>query len=146
LLTARSLAIDLLRRRALEARKQSSEPSRFEASDEPGPEWHAEQRDLIQRARKAIDRLPPRQRSAVVLAYFGQRSSTEVAEIQGVPRGTVKSRIRAGIASLRQTFAEEGSRRRPIYERAEGDPDLRRWEPEADPHREVDGSPGVLCG
>jgi RNA polymerase sigma-70 factor (ECF subfamily) len=120
LLTARSLAIDLLRRRALEARKQSSEPSRFEASGEPGPEWHAEQRDLIQRARKAIDRLPPRQRSAVVLAYLGQRSSTEVAEIQGVPRGTVKSRIRAGIASLRQTFAEEGSRRRPIYEPAEG--------------------------
>ncbi len=75
---------------------------------------------MIQRARMAIDRLPPRQRSAVVLAYLGQRSSTEVAEIQGVPRGTVKSRIRAGIASVRQAFAEDGSRRRPIYERAEG--------------------------
>jgi len=106
LLTARSVAIDRLRRRALEARKLSSEPRRSDVSDEPGPEWLAEQRDLIQRAQRAMEQLPPQQRSAVALAYFGQRSSTEVAELQGVPLGTAKSRIRAGIATLRQSFAE----------------------------------------
>jgi RNA polymerase sigma-70 factor (ECF subfamily) len=109
LLTARSLAIDLLRRRTLEARKLSREPSHSEASDERGPEWHAEQRDLIRRARTAIDRLPPRQRSAVMLAYLGQQTSTQVAELQGIPSGTVKSRIRAGIATLRRGLAEGGS-------------------------------------
>ena len=121
LLTARSVAIDRLRRRTLEIRKLSSEPRRSEVSDEPGPEWHAEQRDLFQRARKALEQLPPQQRSAVALAYLGERSSTQVAELQGIPRGTAKSRIRAGIATLRQTFAEEGSGRPPAVplERAE---------------------------
>lgn len=106
LLTARSLAIDLLRRRTLETRKLRSQPSVPDVADEPGPEWLAEQRDLIRRVGNAMDRLPLRQRSAVALAYLGQRSSTEVAELQGIPRGTVKSRIRAGIATLRGTLAE----------------------------------------
>jgi RNA polymerase sigma-70 factor, ECF subfamily len=108
LLTARSLAIDLLRRRSLETRKLASEPSVSDVSDEPGPEWHAEHRDLIQSVLMAIDRLPPRQRSAVALAYLGERSSTQVAELQGIPPGTVKSRIRAGMATLRRTLVEVG--------------------------------------
>jgi RNA polymerase sigma-70 factor, ECF subfamily len=111
LLTARSLAIDVLRRRSLETRKLTSQPSVSDVSDEPGPEWHAERRDLIQRVLEAMDRLPPRQRSAVALAYFGERSSKQVAELQGIPPGTVKSRIRAGIATLRQALAERGSGR-----------------------------------
>jgi RNA polymerase sigma-70 factor (ECF subfamily) len=109
LLTARSLAIDLLRRRSLEMRKLAFEPSRMGVSDEPGPEWHAERRDLIQRVLEAMDRLPPRQRSAVALAYLGERSSSEVADVEGIPRGTAKSRIQAGIATLRHTFAERRS-------------------------------------
>jgi RNA polymerase sigma-70 factor (ECF subfamily) len=106
LLTARNLAIDLLRRQTMETRKLMSEPRGSDVSDEPGPEWYAEQRDLIQRARTAMNRLPPVQRSAVELAYLGQRSSTEVAALQHIPLGTVKSRIRAGIAILGRTIAE----------------------------------------
>jgi RNA polymerase sigma-70 factor, ECF subfamily len=117
LLTARSLAIDLLRRRTLEARKLSSLPIASDVSDDLGPERLAEQRDIIQRVEHAMDRLPPRQRSALVLAYLGQRSSTEVAELQGIPPGTVKSRIRAGIATLRRTLAEGVSGERPIGRR-----------------------------
>jgi RNA polymerase sigma-70 factor (ECF subfamily) len=113
LLTARSLAIDLLRRRSLETRTLTSQPSVSEVSDEPGPEWHAERRDLFQRVLEAMDRLPHRQRSAVALAYLGERSSTQVATLQGIPPGTVKSRIRAGVATLRQSFAERGSSRPP---------------------------------
>ncbi len=90
-----------------------SGPSVSDVSDEPGPEWHAEHRDLIQRVLEAMDRLPARQRSAVALAYLGERSSTQVAELQGIPPGTVKSRIRAGISTLRQTLAERGSGRPP---------------------------------
>lgn len=106
LMNARSLAIDLLRRRAVETRQLLSERGRSDVSEEPGPEWHAEHRDLIRRARGAMERLPAGQRSAVELAYLGQRSSTEVAGLQRIPPGTVKSRIRAGIATLRQAFDE----------------------------------------
>jgi len=106
LLIARSLAIDLLRRRTQETRNLSFEPTRQEVSDEPGPEWYAEHRDLFQRARKAMDRLPSGQRSAVELAYLGQRSSTQVAELQDIPLGTAKSRIRMGVATLRRALSE----------------------------------------
>jgi RNA polymerase sigma-70 factor (ECF subfamily) len=106
LLIARSLAIDLLRRRTQETKSLSFGPSRSEVSDEPGPEWYAEHRDLIQRARRAMDHLPSGQRSAVELAYLGQRSSTQVAELQDIPLGTAKSRIRVGIATLRKTLLE----------------------------------------
>ncbi|MFL5796850.1 MAG: sigma-70 family RNA polymerase sigma factor [Actinomycetota bacterium] len=106
LLVARSLAIDLIRRRTLETRILASEAGRPDVSDEPGPEQYAVHRDLMERARAAMDRLPPKQRSAVELAYLGQRSSTQVARLEGAPRGTVKSRIRQGIISLRDAMSE----------------------------------------
>jgi RNA polymerase sigma-70 factor (ECF subfamily) len=105
LLNARSLAIDLLRRRTLEARSLSSGRWRSDVSDEPSPELYAEHRDQMRRARIAMGRLPDGQRSAVELSYLGQRSSTQVAELQGIPPGTVKSRIRVGIATLRQALS-----------------------------------------
>lgn len=104
LLNARSLAVDLLRRRSLEARKLSAQPRVSEASDEPGPESHAELRDLFQRANESMGQLPSRQRSALELMYLGQRSTKEIAEMQGVPRGTVKSRVRAAVASLQKNL------------------------------------------
>jgi RNA polymerase sigma-70 factor, ECF subfamily len=109
LLNARSLAIDLLRRRTLEARSMSSGRWHSDVSDEPSPESYAEHRDMMRRARNAMDRLPHGQRSAVELSYLGQRSSTQVAALQGIPPGTVKSRVRRGIATLRQTLSEDES-------------------------------------
>lgn len=105
MMNARSLAIDRLRRRSLDA-SLSPEKTRSEASAEPGPEWHAELSDQIQRARTAMQELPSGQRSALELVYLRQRSTREVAELQGIPRGTVKSRIGAGIATLRRSFFE----------------------------------------
>jgi len=107
LLNARSLALDLIRRRSLEARKLSSLPRVPEATDEPGPEWYAETSDLVLRATRAMEHLPPRQRSALELTYLGQRSTREVAELQGIPRGTVKSRVHAALASLQRAFPED---------------------------------------
>ena len=107
LLNARSLAVDLLRRRSLEGRKLASLPRLSEASDEAGPERHAEVRDLFRRANDAMGRLPSGQRSALELTYLGQRSTREIAEMQGIPRGTVKSRVHAAVASLQKAFPED---------------------------------------
>ena len=104
LLSARSLAIDLLRHRSVEARKLSSQPKISAASDETGPEWHAEVGDLFQRATEAMADLPQGQRSVLELTYLGQRSTKEAAELLGMPRGTVKSRAHAGIAGIRKAF------------------------------------------
>ncbi len=107
LLSARSLAIDLLRRRSLEARKLASEPGMSEVSDEAGPERRAEVVDLFERASDVLAHLPQRQRSVLELKYLGQRSTTEVAELLGIPRGTVKSRIYAGLAILQKAFPRD---------------------------------------
>jgi len=104
LLSARSLAIDLLRHRSVEARKLSSQSKVSAASDETGPEWHAEVGDLFQRATEAMADLPEGQRSVLELTYLGQRSTKEAAELLGIPRGTVKSRAHAGIAGIRKAF------------------------------------------
>jgi len=108
LLVAKGLAIDLLRRRSLEARKLMSQPKVSEASDEPGPERRAEVSDLFRRASRAMARLPDRQRSVLELTYLAQRSTKEVAEIMGIPRGTVKSRAHAGMAVLQEAFRNGG--------------------------------------
>jgi len=110
LLVARSLAIDALRRRVLDARTLERTAPRAETSDDPSPEHVAETVDLSQRARRAMAELTAGQRAALELAYFGGKTSAEVAELEGIPIGTAKTRIRAALLKLREALAEEDVR------------------------------------
>jgi RNA polymerase sigma factor (sigma-70 family) len=56
----------------------------------------------------ALAALPELQRSALELAYFGGLSQTEIAARIGAPLGTVKSRVRLGLASLRRELELRG--------------------------------------
>jgi RNA polymerase sigma-70 factor (ECF subfamily) len=107
LLIARSLAIDSIRRRLLEARILAKHEDPGEASREPGPEQQAETSDLADRARRAMASLSPGQRAALELAYFGGKTSTEVAEMEGIPVGTAKTRIRTALVKLREALEVE---------------------------------------
>jgi RNA polymerase sigma factor (sigma-70 family) len=62
-----------------------------------------EQRRAVQ---SALSRLPPDQRQALELAYYGGLSQSELAERLGVPVGTVKSRMFAALAKLRDLLGE----------------------------------------
>lgn len=110
LLVARSLAIDAIRRRVVEARTlERSEPG-TEADLEPGPDERAVTRDLTEQARRAMSELPPEQRAALELAYLGGKTSTEISDLEGIPVGTAKTRIRAALLRLREAMASEVER------------------------------------
>jgi RNA polymerase sigma-70 factor, ECF subfamily len=106
LLMARSLAIDAVRRRVVEARALALVLPESEATSDPGPAELAETGDLAERARRAMAALSNGQRAALELAYFGGRSSVEVAELEGIPIGTAKTRIRSGLLKLREALED----------------------------------------
>lgn len=58
--------------------------------------------------RRALSRLPEPQRQAISAAYFEGHTFKESARLLDAPEGTIKSRIRLGLASLRRALAAEG--------------------------------------
>jgi RNA polymerase sigma-70 factor, ECF subfamily len=62
------------------------------------------EREHVRRGLKALTAL---QREAVVLAYYGGHSHREIAELLGVPQGTVKTRLRDGLIRLRDHLGVE---------------------------------------
>lgn len=70
------------------------------------PDELAEQADVTDTVVAALSHLPESQREAVVLAYWGGFTAEEVATRAAVPIGTAKSRIRLGLAKLRDEFGD----------------------------------------
>jgi RNA polymerase sigma-70 factor (sigma-E family) len=62
---------------------------------------HALASDLQDTVRRALDRLPARMRTAVVLRYYEDMSEPEIASALGVSLGTVKSTVSRAVAKLR---------------------------------------------
>lgn len=66
----------------------------FEVDEEPEmPDNLFENSEKRLAVQKIVDSLPTDKRACVVLYYFEQHSIPEIAEILGVPEGTVKSRL-----------------------------------------------------
>jgi RNA polymerase sigma-70 factor (ECF subfamily) len=57
---------------------------------------------------RALGELPHEQRRALVLAYFGGLSHSAIAQLLGLPLGTVKKRIQLGMQKLRAALAQHG--------------------------------------
>ena len=62
--------------------------------------------DMAERAKRAMTVLSDGQRAALELAYFGGKTSAEVAELEGIPLGTAKTRIRTALLRLRDALEE----------------------------------------
>ncbi len=106
-------AIDALRRSVVHDRRRASDEGleeRFETGERTDVE--VARRDEAQTVRTALRELPTDQARVIELAYFGGFTHTEIAEMLGQPLGTVKGRMRLGLAKLRDGLehALEGSR------------------------------------
>jgi RNA polymerase sigma-70 factor (ECF subfamily) len=65
-----------------------------------------EARDEAQRVRGALSELPSDQRDVIELAYYGGFTHTEIADLLAIPPGTVKGRMRLGLAKMRITLGD----------------------------------------
>jgi RNA polymerase sigma-70 factor (ECF subfamily) len=103
LVMARNRSIDRLRKRSPSAAEEI-------AADLPGwgrdMEITAVRNEMAQRVREALKALPEAQREAMELAYFEGLTQSEIARRTGDPLGTVKTRLRTALASLRAEFGD----------------------------------------
>jgi RNA polymerase sigma-70 factor, ECF subfamily len=105
---ARNSAIDRIRQRRAQPRVLTFDP---EVTPEPvsGDFSPEDEMFLDQRRRRiqgVLNELPPEQREALLLAFFGGFTHAELAERLGEPLGTIKSRIRMGLIRLRGLLEE----------------------------------------
>jgi RNA polymerase sigma-70 factor (ECF subfamily) len=75
------------------------------ASDEPSPEEYAANRELSGTLEEAVGKLRPEYRTAIVLCHMEGRAYEEIAEIMGVPLGTVKTYIHRARHELRDLLS-----------------------------------------
>ena len=98
---ARRRATDALRRPRLQMAPEDAVGLAEVPRDEPGPE------DLA----IAVNRLVPVHREVLVLAFAYDLSYAELAQVLGIPLGTVKSRLNAAKRALRTILAADDQER-----------------------------------
>lgn len=102
-------AVDVVRREEnLRRRRTSDDALEFEAGHKVGVEAEVLLSERRGEVRAALATLPAAQREALLLAYFGGYTQREVASLVGVPLGTVKTRMAAGMRKLKDALSEPG--------------------------------------
>ena len=99
----RNRAIDSLRRR-----KPETDIEDVIVSVAPDLAGAADRSRVAEKIRGVLGSMPTAQSSALEMAYFEGMSHSEIATKTGEPLGTIKTRIRAGLMSLRKAFAVAG--------------------------------------
>jgi RNA polymerase sigma factor (sigma-70 family) len=120
--TVATYLLSMTHHRAVDVVRREENLRRWRTSDEglehePDPKARVEDEvELGERraeVRAALAELPPAQREALLLAYFGGYTQREVAALVGVPLGTVKTRMAAGMRKLRTALQDAGREELP---------------------------------
>jgi RNA polymerase sigma-70 factor (ECF subfamily) len=100
-------AIDQLRssasRRRTQEKVEATAP-RIQPSEAFKESWRNVQREQV---REALKGLPEEQLKVLELAYFSGYTHVEIAELLGLPLGTVKGRMRLGLKKIKDYFASQ---------------------------------------
>jgi RNA polymerase sigma factor (sigma-70 family) len=107
--TLRAWLLTIVRNRGIDrlrAARPALELDEGDLPSGPNPTWEEAIRRLsAAEIRAAVDALPAEQRHAIELAYFNGRTYREIAQITGVPQGTVNGRMRLALVKLREALA-----------------------------------------
>jgi RNA polymerase sigma-70 factor (ECF subfamily) len=104
---ARSVAIDRIRQKRADPQATPFDPFALDpACGDVTPEQKAAAWERRQHIRQVLSGLPAEQRKALMLAFFEGFSHFELAERLGAPLGTIKTRIRKRLLSLRKLLVE----------------------------------------
>jgi RNA polymerase sigma-70 factor (ECF subfamily) len=96
---ARNRAIDRLRANSVRTRTVEATPL---PSPVETPEARAAMSEQKRAVARALEALPPDQRQLIECAYFAGLTQSELATRFGLPLGTVKTRVRTGMMTLRR--------------------------------------------
>ncbi|HEX2042724.1 MAG TPA: sigma-70 family RNA polymerase sigma factor [Acidimicrobiales bacterium] len=100
-------AVDLLRSETSRRRREERDARRT-AESPPDIEREVVDLTVAERVKGVVATLPPEERHAIELAYFGGHTYREVAVLLEAPEGTVKSRIRSGLRRMRTSLTDVG--------------------------------------
>lgn len=95
----RNRSIDAIRRR-----KPSEPVEELMLAGSTDVALDVERETLLEQVRGVVKGLPAEQRESLEMAFFGGMTHAEIAEQKGEPLGTVKTRIRMALISLRKAF------------------------------------------
>lgn len=104
---ARNAAIDAARLRRSVAVDPASLEALLGGTTQHSPSEEAEHAMTVDRVTRALGGVSVEQRRSVVLAALYGRTAAEVAEIEAIPLGTAKTRIRSGLRRIRELLSEE---------------------------------------
>jgi len=105
--SATAWVMTIAHRRAVDRVRSENAATSREQKLTPGPVTGDDVAELVetaldrQRVRRCLGALTPLQAESVKLAYYGGYTYPQVAELLGVPLGTIKTRIRDGLIRLR---------------------------------------------
>jgi RNA polymerase sigma factor (sigma-70 family) len=100
-------SVDAVRRAQRHSGRRASEDALITEPDpSPGVDEQALASVRRDQVRAALADLPEPQRRALMLAYFGGYSQSEIAALTGIPLGTVKTRTLAALRRLRADLDE----------------------------------------
>ena len=101
-------AVDAVRRESNRRHRLAGEQVLVEvAAAGPGPADEAWATLRAERTRDGLRGLPAEQREVLLLAYYGGYTQREIAEMTGLPLGTVKSRTLAAMRKLREVLGTD---------------------------------------
>ena len=105
-LDAHGRSVDLIRSEEARTKREVAN-ERLSSEYQPSPEEEAMKRVTSDRVRTALSELKESERNPIAMAFYLGYSYRKVADVTGVPEGTVKSRIRSGLAKLRESLGTE---------------------------------------